>query len=405
MPITPFRRRVDAVLLDTHRKATAARSGEAVDKWEALRTLAAARTEYGLSDRDLSVLQALVSFHPSAILGGGAGDPVVFPSNRTLCERLNGMACSTMRRHLGKLVSAGVILRRDSPNGKRYARRFGAEKIAFGFDLSPLQNRLPEFRDASARLAAEAEALERLRQTVSLMRRDAAELAAYGPTVRPAPLWAELAALAADAAKLLRRKPETTFLRALERRLATALARAAALLDPSRTEETSTSAAPDEQHIEPQDKIQIDPQPRPVDPPREDAGTGFAGNPKKPEANPRTAPPAPPIVSLGDVLAASPGMETYCRDPIRDWHDLVRASEAIRPMLGIPQATWNTARSVIGEIGAAICIAAILKRFASIRSHGAYLARLCVNASKGELCLEQMVISLLPDGKRAGSQL
>ncbi len=51
-----------------------------------------------------------------------------------------GMPASTLRRHLAVLVDAGLIVRRDSPNGKRYARknRAGAIELAFGFDLSPL---------------------------------------------------------------------------------------------------------------------------------------------------------------------------------------------------------------------------------------------------------------------------
>ena len=39
------------------------------------------------------------------------------------------------------------IVRRDSPNGKRYARkgRGGEIKLAFGFDLAPLVVRADEF--------------------------------------------------------------------------------------------------------------------------------------------------------------------------------------------------------------------------------------------------------------------
>ena len=125
-----------------------------VDKWEALRALGVARKRYGLSDRELSVLQALISFHPGRTLDPRGGPLVVYPSNRTICERLNGMPCSTMRRHLARLVAVGLIIRRDSPNGKRYSRRYAGEKIAFGFDLTPLAARFQEFSDAARRRAA-----------------------------------------------------------------------------------------------------------------------------------------------------------------------------------------------------------------------------------------------------------
>ena len=65
---------------------------------------------------------------------------IVFPSNQQLLLRAHGMPASTLRRHLAVLVDAGLIIRRDSPNGKRYARKDSAGEIelAFGFDLSPL---------------------------------------------------------------------------------------------------------------------------------------------------------------------------------------------------------------------------------------------------------------------------
>lgn len=44
---------------------------------------------------------------------------IVFPSNKAICARLNGTPCSKMRRHLSRLVEAGLLMRRDSPNGKR----------------------------------------------------------------------------------------------------------------------------------------------------------------------------------------------------------------------------------------------------------------------------------------------
>ena len=44
-------------------------------------------------------------------------------ANDQLSHRANGMSSATLRRHLAVLVSCGLVIRRDSPNGKRYARR------------------------------------------------------------------------------------------------------------------------------------------------------------------------------------------------------------------------------------------------------------------------------------------
>ena len=163
-PITPFRRTMTADDLKRQTAAQRAHPSEGVNKWDILRALAASRHAFDLSDRDLSVLQALVSFHPATILGSDDSDLVVFPSNAAICERLNGMPCLTMRRHLARLVQAGILVRRDSPNGKRYARRYGGERVAFGFDLTPLVLRETEILAAAETARAAVEHQRRLRE-------------------------------------------------------------------------------------------------------------------------------------------------------------------------------------------------------------------------------------------------
>jgi len=74
-----------------------------------------------VTERALAVLNALLTFPPETALTG-EDDLVVFPSNQLLSLRAHGMPASTLRRHLAALVDAGLIIRRDSPNGKRYAR-------------------------------------------------------------------------------------------------------------------------------------------------------------------------------------------------------------------------------------------------------------------------------------------
>ena len=105
IPQTPFRRAERACLAAGQRAPARASfdAGDSVDKWQVLRDLGQVRQNFGLSDRDLVVLGALVSFHPAKVLTLG-GDLVVHPANATICARLNGMACSTMRRHLARLV-------------------------------------------------------------------------------------------------------------------------------------------------------------------------------------------------------------------------------------------------------------------------------------------------------------
>ncbi len=53
------------------------------------------------------------------------------------------MAPTTLRRHLATLVDAGLIIRNDSPNGKRYARKGeGRSRMRLFFSVAPLVARI-----------------------------------------------------------------------------------------------------------------------------------------------------------------------------------------------------------------------------------------------------------------------
>ena len=181
LPTTPFGRRP---LTLAHVAAQAAASkrppNKVVHKWQIFRTLCIARPQLGVSERALSVLNALLTFHPETTLTGEA--LIVFPSNEQLSLRAHGMPASTLRRHLAVLVDAGLIIRRDSPNGKRYARkgRGGEAAHAFGFDLSPLVARAEEFVAMAAEIEAAAHAYKLARERVTLCRRDIAKMIATG---------------------------------------------------------------------------------------------------------------------------------------------------------------------------------------------------------------------------------
>ena len=102
-PISPFMRPISHAHLRVIERPEASVPGKPVNKWELLRELSKAQAAFGVSERDLTVLQGLLSFFPDDALGGNT-EMVVFPSNKAICERLNGMPCSTMRRHLARLV-------------------------------------------------------------------------------------------------------------------------------------------------------------------------------------------------------------------------------------------------------------------------------------------------------------
>ena len=69
------------------------------DKWQLLRALTEARQLYGIGDRAIAVLEALVSFTADRELDGR--EPIiVFPSNRELAMRARGMAPALSLIHI-----------------------------------------------------------------------------------------------------------------------------------------------------------------------------------------------------------------------------------------------------------------------------------------------------------------
>ncbi len=339
------------------------------DKWALFRALSKAQAAFGVTSRELTVLQALLSFHPGATLGG-ARPMIVFPSNRAICERLNGMACSTMRRHLARLIDAGLVARRDSPNGKRYRRRDDPDRSAFGFDLSPLLRLSGQIHQA-AEAAREAELRHRAaRETVSLMRRDLAGLVALCREELPEPgNWDRFDDLAVLSARSLRRKLSIDDLTELGAVLQAALDELQQALAPLHSAEPSTCDARNEQHQQKTDKRNLD---------------SVESATISDERTGASEPAGEDRVSLSQVIACCPSLGTFWDRPIHQWHDLCDAAGHLRSAMGIDGPSWNDARARMGPECASLAVAAMLERFGEIRAPGAYLRALSKRASEGK---------------------
>ena len=146
-------------MLAAQKRAQAVTANLRRAKWPLFRAVCEARPMLGLTDRALTVLDALLTFYPEDELAEENG-LIVFPSNAQLSLRARGMTPATLRRHLAGLVDAGLIVRKDSPNGKRYARRDSDGEIgeAFGFSLAPLLARAGEIEAMAAQVVADRQA-------------------------------------------------------------------------------------------------------------------------------------------------------------------------------------------------------------------------------------------------------
>ena len=399
-PISPFMRPISRAHLRVIERPEASVPARPVNKWELLRELSKAQAAFGVSERDLTVLQGLLSFFPDDALGGNA-EMVVFPSNKAICERLNGMPCSTMRRHLARLVEAGLLQRRDSPNGKRYVRKHGEDRVAFGFDLSPLYCQSEEIARAAEAVREAEERVRRLREVVSLMRRDLAALAEFGDEMQPGlGLWDQLRDTAALTARALRRKLSIEDLAAYRADLEALLDRARNIIDGPETEEMNTNDAHSERHHHNSNKESID-----LEPALEKSGAA-AGvpdvNTDEPvadvdERDTRLLPKIP----LHLVIAACPSLKTFYQGEIRHWHQLFDAACHVRPAMGISASAWEEAQRFMGPEQASIVVAAMLERFEDIRSPGGYLRALTAKAAAGEFSCGPMVMALI--GRRSAA--
>jgi len=393
-PISPFMRPISHAHLRMVERPQASVPGKPANKWEILRELSKAQAAFGVSERDLTVLQGLLSFFPDDALGGNA-EMVVFPSNKAICERLNGMPGSTMRRHVARLVEAGLLMRRDSPNGKRYVRKSGEERVAFGFDLSPLYCRSEEIARAAEAVREAEERVRRLREVVSLMRRDLAALADFGEDIQPGfGFWDQLRDTAALTARALRRKLSLDDLVACRGELEALLDQARNLIDGPETEKMNTNDDRFERHHHNSNTNPIDLEPAlkkggaAAGAPDEDTEAPGAG---VEEADTRSLPKIP----LHLVIAACPSLKTFYQGDIRHWHQLFDAACHVRPAMGISASAWEEAQRFMGPEQASIVVAAILERFSDIRSPGGYLRALTSKAAAGEFSSGPMVMALM----------
>lgn len=392
-PISPFMRPISHGHLRVIERPEASVPARPVNKWELLRELSKAQAAFGVSERDLTVLQGLLSFFPDDALGGNA-EMVVFPSNKAICERLNGMPCSTMRRHLARLVEAGLLQRRDSPNGKRYVRKHGEDRVAFGFDLSPLYCQSEEIARAAEAVREAEERVRRLREVVSLMRRDLAALAEFGDEMQPGlGFWDQLRDKAALTARALRRKLSIENLAGYRADLEALLDQARNIIDGPETQEMNTNDAQSERHHHNSNKESIDYEPaleksEAADVPDVDTNEPVAD---VDEQNTRHLPKIP----LHLVIAACPSLKTFYQGEVRHWHQLFDAACHVRPAMGISASAWEEAQRFMGPEQASIVVAAMLERFADIRSPGGYLRALTTKAAAGEFSCGPMIMALI----------
>jgi replication initiation protein RepC len=410
---TPFGRRpLSLAMVATQAAARATEPGAAVHKWLVYRAICEAKVALGIGDRALAVLNALLTFHPETVLTAAAsknddGDRqqasglVVFPSNDRLSLRAHGMAPATLRRHLAVLVHCGLLIRRDSPNGKRYARKGqgGAIESAFGFDLMPLVARAAEFERLAQAARTERRDYLVVRERITLVRRDIAKMIATGVEEGVSGDWGGFQQTYSTLARSI---PRTATKAELEPLMAAleALAEEIRIVLESHINPQNQNAneSQTERHIQNSNTNPSESEPalqksrRSGGAPRE-SPTRHKIELSTEKQTTRTAQRRQ--FPLGMVLEACPDVSHYARHGIASWRDLVVTAELVRSVLGVSPSAWEDACSILGEEDAAIVVAAILQRAEAIKSPGGYLRNLTERARAGEFSVGPVLMSLL----------
>ncbi|WP_192385093.1 plasmid replication protein RepC [Mesorhizobium silamurunense] len=383
---TPFGRRpMSLAMLAVQNDSREIPKGTVVDKWQIYRNLCEGRSIAGVGDRALAVLNALLSFYPDNELSEENG-LIVFPSNAHLSLRAHGMPEPTVRRHLAALVNCGLIIRRDSPNGKRYARkgRGGEIEQAFGFSLAPLLARAHEFEAAAERVRADNRALRLVRERITLHRRDIQKLIEAAVEEDMPGDWGDLW-------RRFRRVVEAIPRRASIAELEPIVADLAALHDDvNKLLEMHLKATNPSGNDSQNERQQSDSNTDSIfefEPALEKSGA---------TAEPRTrTAEAPKTYPLGMVLKACPDIVPYAADGIGNWRDLMITAAQVRGYLGVSPSAYEEACHVMGPEVAAMVIACILQRAQHINSAGGYLRVLTEKARGGEFSVGPMLMAAL----------
>lgn len=326
--------------------------------WQIIRDLRVCQAAYGLKSRHLAVLSTMVGFLKNQ------RHTMVFASNVALQERLNQVSERTLQRAIRDLIHAGMIVRKDSPNRKRFAlrRRDGFDAIAFGFDLSPLLDRAGEIKFL-------AEDIAREERNCQILRLKLRALAASMETRNPADVQI------GEIRLIVRRKMGSA---ELEKTLDGYLANVDGpddlpcptiqLTSHETVDHSCKMTATDSQidgHHHKSEKDDLDKKPRMV---RGDTA-GEAVNDEQ------TLMPDQDAL-LAEIQAACPDVLAMSLRPDPTWQDLIDQAPRIASWMGIDRALIHDLFHRHGSDKAAVTVCCLLQNQEGIKRPGAYLRSL-----------------------------
>jgi replication initiation protein RepC len=331
-------------------------------------TLRNAAPRLGLSASVISTLDAMLS-----CLAPNRNHHTVFASNATLTFRRNGISDRTIRRHAATLQELGLLVRRDSPNRKRFTKhnRHENKALRFGFDLSPLFDRLGEIASMAAEVMREREQIDYLRAKIR---------AAANTSLADNPNDAT----AINIFRVLRRKLSLQDCEQILSDLPITEVGAEAADDES-SKLTETMAASDGQfvrHHHKSNKEHIDKE-----------STAL-----KKQTCPMTS-DAP--ITVSELLSACPEAAEFSLRKIETVHDVVAHARTLAPMIGITTQNYEAAHERLGPLRAAATVWAIMQFHDKIKAVGAYFRSITTGSKSDGFSPERLIRRLASARKQA----
>ncbi len=337
-----------------------ARSEDRTDWWPIFRELRDAREALGLKAHHLNTLAALLSF-----LKAGDDRMMVYASNRSILERLNGASERTLQRHIVDLEAVGLLRRADSPNRKRYRLRGrGGDMLIFGFDLAPLRRRASEFAAMADQMREERAEQALVRQRILL------ELDRLRCQEAPLPDEREIRLV-------LRRRANLTLLKKIQADVCQQQCATPELEDVSDLIEPpaanlSASAARDVAHYQ-MSKPKV-------------AESKCGASIRRVEPLEKEA--------LGDLVARTCGEAlTWLRDGdrIHSWSEIVRKSQTLASWIGIAPPVYQSAERAVGSERAAATVLWIIQSGERIIQPPAYFRSVTTGNRAASFRLESVL--------------
>ena len=321
-------------------------------------TLRNAAPRLGLSASVISTLDAMLS-----CLAPKRNHHTVFASNSTLTFRLNGISDRTIRRHAATLQEIGLLVRRDSPNRKRFTKHNSHQGTAlrFGFDLSPLFDRLPEIASMAAEVMREREQIDYLRAKI----RAAANASLMDNPKNDSVL---------NIFRVLRRKLSLQECEQIFSDLPINEVEAEAVDD---VQSTFAATATDSdghfvRHHHKSNKEHID---------------------KEGIALQRDAIPiiTDVPITISELLSACPDAAEFALRPIETSHDVIAHARTLAPILGITSQNYEAANERLGSLRAAATVWAIMQFHNKIKAVGAYFRSITTGSKSVTFSPEKLV--------------